>query len=380
MYLLIRARTHLLLAVAVAVLSAPVLAAASHASEAAGEGHSAYKKKKFREAASYFELAITYSPTHAEYYYWASLSHSGAMEDQDAYEWILGALSLSDDDARYHTQHARVCQYLGNPGEAVMAFEKAIARGASDGKLYADYGMVLKQSGHPYQAMEAYRKALSLNSDQPGVAFDLGQSLMELQDPHQAVSAFRQAVATDPRCVDCHLDLGDALLGTGNASAALAAYADVLRLSPEDYRARQRSIQACYALSDFDAARPHVQALQALYDVDKVYALGGMQAYVVDVFQVRDLTVKAYEYYAGQAPEGVQWTFLAFDPTGWQEREFAVRDAVAVASAGKRATRKSGVELVDIREGQAPELLTGWTQKVSYPTVRTTVIDWLKVE
>lgn len=380
MHLLIRLRATLLLAVAMAVLSAPVVAAASNASDAAGQGHSAYSSKKFREAASYFQLAITYDSTHADYYYWASLSHSGAMEDREAYEWILGALSLNDDDARYHAQHARVCQFLGNPGEAVMAFEKAIARGAADGKLYADYGMVLKQSGHPYQAMEAYRKALSLNPDQPGVAFDLGQSLMELQDPQQAVAAFRQAVATDPRCADCHLDLGDALLASGNAAAALGAYADVIRLSPSDYRPRQRSIQACYALSDFDAASPHVQALQALYDDDKVYALGGMQAYVVDVFQVRDLTVKAYEYYQGQAPDGIHWTFLAVDPTGWQERELAVRDAVSVASAGKRAARKSGVELVDVREGQAPELLTGWTQRVSYPTVRTTVIEWLKVE
>lgn len=380
MHLLIRLRTHLLLALALAVLSAPVLATASNASDAAGQGHTEYKKKKFREAASYFELAITYNPTHAEYYYWASKSHSGAMEDQDAYEWILGALSLDDADARYHAQHAHVCQFLGNPGEAVMAFEKAFARGASGGQLYADYGMVLKQSGHPYQAMEAYRKALSMQPDLPGVAFALGQSLMELQDPQQAVTAFRQAVATDPRCVDCHLDLGDALLATGNSSAALGAYADVIRLSPEDYRPRQRSIQACFALSDFDAARVHERALQALYDDDKVYALGGMQAYVVDVFQVRDLTVKAYQYYDGQAPDGIQWTFLAFDPTGWQERELALRDAVAVASAGRKATRKSGVELVDIREGQPPELLTGWTQKVSYPTVRTTVIEWLKVE
>lgn len=380
MHLLIRARLLPALALVLAVLIAQPPAAASNASDSANQGHSAYKKKKYREAASYFELAVTYNSTHAEYYYWASMSHSGAMQDRDAYEWILGALSLDDAEPRFHLQHARVCQFLGNPGESVMAFEKAIARGAGDGKLYADYGVVLEQSGHPYQAMEAYRKALSMDSSLSGVAFALGQSLMALQDPHQAVGAFQQAVAADPRCTDCHLDLGDALLATGNASAAIAAYADVIRLAPDDYRPRQRSIQACYAASDFDGARPHRKALQELYDQDKVYALGGMQAYVVDEFQVRDLTVKAYEYYDGEAPEGVHWTFLAVDPTGWQERELAVRDAVAVASPGKKAPRRSGVELVDIREGQAPELLTGWTQKVTYPTVKTTVTEWLKVE
>ncbi len=380
MHLLTRAHIPTLLALVLAVLIAQPPAAASNASDAANQGHSAYKKKKFREAASYFQLAVTYESTRAEYYYWASMSHSGAMEDQDAYEWILGALSLDDANPRYHVQHARVCQFLGNPGEAVMAFDKAFARGAGDGQMYADYGVVLEQSGHPFQAMEAYRKALSLDPTLSGVAFALGQSLTALQDPQQAVGAFQQAVAADPRCTLCHLALGDALLATGSASAALAAYGDVIRLAPDDYRPRQRAIQACYALSDFDGARPHRKALQELYDQDKVYALGGMQAYVVDEFQVRDLTVKAYEYYDGQAPDGVHWTFLAFDPTGWQERELAVRDAVAVASPGKKAPRRSGVELVDLREGQAPELLTGWTQKVTYPTAKTTVMEWLKVE
>jgi len=369
---------------AIALLLAALFAATAAASgarsatDAANQGHACYKKKQYREAASYFELAISFDATNAEYYYWSSMSHSAAMEDQEAYEWIRGALSLDESDARYHSQHGRACQYLGHPGEAVMAYEKALALRGDDAATWASYGMVLKQSGRPYQAMEAYRKALQLQPGLPGVAFDLGQSLMELKDPEQAAIAFRQAVEADPQCLECHLDLGDALMASGNPRGALSAYDEAHRRAPDDWRPHERSVQACYALADFQAADRHKRTLQQLFDQGKVYALGDRKAFIVDVFEVRDLTVKVYEYYEGHAPEGVQWTFLAFDPTGWQERELAVRDAVAVAATGKRAPRTSGTELVDVREGQSAELLTTWAQAVSYPTARTAVIEWLK--
>jgi len=353
-------------------------AAASDATDAARQGHAAYAKKKFREAASYFELALTYDPTRAEYHYWASMSHSGAMEDPEAYEWIRSALSLDDTDGRYHAQHGRVCQFLGNPGEAAMAFGKALAMAPDDAETWAAYGMVLKQSGHPYQAMEAYHKALELRPELPGVAFDLGQSLMELKDPEQAVGMFRRAVATDPRCLDCFLDLGDALMATGDPGGALTAYADAHRLAADDWRPPQRSIQACYTLADYAAADLHKRTLQKLYTQGKVYALAGLKGYVVEEFEVGDLTVKAYEYFDGEAPEGVRWTFLACDPTGWQEARMDVRDAVSVASGGRSVRRGLGMELVETREGQTPEMLSSWNQAVSYPTVRTTVIEWLR--
>ena len=361
------------------LLAGSAIASGAHsASDASTQGHACYKKKQYREAASYFELAISFDATNAEYYYWSSMSHSAAMEDQEAYEWIRGALSLDDTDPRIHAQHGRACQYLGHPGEAVMAFEKALELRGDDAATWASLGMVLKQSGHPYQAMEAYRKALSLQPDLPGVALDLGQSLMELKDPEQAAIAFRQAIEADPQCLECHLDLGDALLASRNPRGALTAYDEAHRRAPDDWRATGRSIQACYALADFEAADRHKRALQQLFDKGQVYALGDRKAFIVDVFEVRDLTVKVYEYFEGHAPDGVHWTFLAFDPTGWQERELAVRDTVPAATANKRAQRTSGMELVDVREGQPAELLTTWSQKVSYPTARTAVTEWLK--
>jgi len=363
---------------AILVAGDALASGARSATDAANQGHACYKKKQYREAASYFELAISFDATEAEYYYWSSMSHSAAMEDQEAYEWIRGALSLDETDARYHAQHGRACQYLGHPGEAVMAYEKALELNGGDAGIWASYAMVLKQSGHPYQAMEAYHKALDLKPDLPGVAFDLGQSLMELKDPEQAAVAFRKAVEAEPRCLECHIDLGDALMASGNPRAALAAYEDAHRQAPEDWRPTERSIQACYALADFQAAERHKRALQRMFDQGQVYALGDRKAFIVDRFEVRDLTVKVYEYYEGHAPDGVHWTFLAFDPTGWQERELAVRDAVAVAAPGGRAPRSSGVELVDVREDKPAELLTTWSKKVSYPTARTAVIEWLR--
>jgi len=359
------------------LLLAPIGARAGDAEEAAAQGHALYGKKKYRQAASYFSLAVTYDSTHADYYYWASMCHSAAMEDEDAYEWIRGALSLDETNMRYHVQHGRVCSFLGNPGEAAMAFEKALALGSGDAQLWADYGLVLKQSGRAYQAMEVYRKALAQGHSE--VAYDLGQSLMELQDPDQAVGAFRQAVAADPGCMDCYLDLGDALMITGDTRAALSAYGDAQGLAPDDWRPRQRSIRACYALSDFTAADVHKRALQKLYDKGQVHALADLKAYVVDVFEVGDLTVKAYEYYDGEGPEGVHWTFQAFDPTGWMDKELAARDAVAVAAPGRGSARRGGgMELVQNRENDTPMLLTSWTTAVSYPTVRTAVIAWLQ--
>jgi tetratricopeptide (TPR) repeat protein len=349
---------------------------AGEAENAASEGHKQYKQKKYREAASFFELAISLGGNKADNYYWASMGHSQAMEDQDAYEWILGALSLDDSDPRYHAQHGRVCMYLGTPGEAAMAFEKALAAVPADAELWAQYGRVLKQSGHPYQSIEALQKALELDPSKQDVAFELGLAMVELKDPQQAIGAFRKAVAADPKCLDCHISLGDALLASRQFDGALAAYADALRQDADDYRARERSVQACYGSGDYAAADPHKRALEKLYARGKVYGLSAREGYVVDEFSVGDLTVQTWEYFEGQGPEGVAWSFDAIDPTGWKEAEFAARSATIKKGGKARGVR--GLELVPVTDGISGEMIVAWPSSPSYPTVKTAVQDQLK--
>ncbi len=369
-------------ALAVALLAAAVqlpapAARAGEAENAVAEGHKRYQQKEYREAASYFELAITLGGNEAENYYWASMGHSKAMEDQEAYEWIMGALSLDDGDWRYHAQHGRVCMFLGNPGEAAMAFEKALEGNPGDAETWAQYGRVLKQSGHPYQSIEALQKAVDLDPSKQDVAYELGLAMVELKDPEQAVGAFRKAVAADPRCVECHLSLGDALLASRQFTAALAAYGEVLQLDGDDYRARQRSVQACYGMADYAAAEAHERALHKLYERGKVYGLSAREGYVVDEFSVGDLTVQAWEYFPGKAPEGVEWSFDAIDPTGWKAAEFAVREATIKKGGKAHGTR--GMELVPVTDGPTyGERIVGWPSTASYPTVKTAVTDWLK--
>ena len=369
--------SHLILPVLVLGLTAPSLPAlGSDASRAAAEGHKAYKDKKYRDAASHFSMAITFDGTHAEYYYWASMSHSAAMEDAEAYEWILGALSLDRSDPKIHAQHGRACLFMGNPGEAALAYEKALEMDPSSGRIWADYATVLKQSGHPYQAMEALQKAHGLDPGIPGLVLDLGLVLMEMGDPEEAVTPLRRAVADDPRCHGCQLALADALLASHDPRAALDAYGAALRLVPDDYRAVQRSIQCCYALADYDAARGHRRALQALYEDDKVYALGDRQGYVIDRFEVRDLAVQVYEYFDGEGPEGVQWSFVAYDPTGWREKELAAR--FPAGQDGRKKKQQAAMELVDVTGSGESAALTTWQQTPSYPSVKTAVIELLK--
>lgn len=351
-------------------------ARAGEAQNAASEGHKLYKQKKYREAASFFELAISLGGNEADNYYWASMGHSQAMEDKEAYEWILGALSLDDSDPRYHAQHGRVCMFLGNPGEASMAFEKALAGAPSDADTWVQYGRVLKQSGHPYQSIEALQKALELDPSKQDVAFELGLAMVELKDPEQAVGAFRKAVAADPRCLECYISLGDALLVSRQFSDALTAYAGALRLDASDYRARERSVQACYGMADYAAAEPHKRALQKLYARGKVYGLSAREGYVVDEFSVGDLTVQTWEYFDGEAPEGVTWSFDAIDPTGWKEAEFAARDATIRKGGKARGVR--GMELVPVTDGTPGEMIVAWPSSPSYPTVKTAVQDVLK--
>lgn len=368
--------SHLLLLVLGLGLVAPSLPAlASDASRAAAEGHKAYKAKKYRDAASHFSMAITYDGTHAEYYYWASMSHSAAMEDAEAYEWIVGALSLDRSDPKIHAQHGRACLFMGNPGEAAIAYEKALEMDPSSGKIWADYATVLKQSGHPYQAMEALQKAHQLDPSIEGLALDLGLVLMEMGDPEEAVTPLRRAVADDPRCHGCQLALADALLAGNDPRGALSAYTAALGLVPDDYRAVQRSIQCCYALADYDSARIHRRTLQGLYEDDKVYALGDRQGYIIDRFDTKELSVQVYEYFDGEGPEGVQWSFVAYDPSGWREKEIAAR--FPQGHDGRKKKQRAAMELVEVTDGGESAALTTWQQTPSYPSVKTAVIELL---
>lgn len=86
----------------------------------------------------------------------------------------------------------------GAHGEALDAYESALALGATSAELHFNLGNALADSGRPAEAIEVYRKALTLQSRYADAHSNLAESYVQLGDLIEAHRHWRAYLREDP--------------------------------------------------------------------------------------------------------------------------------------------------------------------------------------
>lgn len=160
------------------------------------------KQKKFEEASTYYEKAITLNPNHPHHYYsYAIFLLYEKNEKKQASEWLQKGLSI-------------------DPNYAL---------------LYVGLGNVHFVSKEYPQAVEMYEKGLSIDNNNPKAQYGLGRAYMALKDYDKALASFSQASKNASPFYACpYQGFGNVYRKIGNSTKAEKNYLRVIKLEPNE--------------------------------------------------------------------------------------------------------------------------------------------------
>jgi tetratricopeptide (TPR) repeat protein len=122
---------------------------------------------------------------------------------------------------------------IGDTGQAVELFNKAVAAAPQVAETHYNLGVALEARGETVDAVAAYREAVFLKPELASAHNNLGMALRRLGQLDEAVAAYRQAVAQSAGFAVAHNNLGVALKELDQPDEALAACDEAIRLNPD---------------------------------------------------------------------------------------------------------------------------------------------------
>jgi tetratricopeptide (TPR) repeat protein len=119
---------------------------------------------------------------------------------------------------------------LGDPAEAVRAYQKAMEIAQADqpkyDAVYANYADLLLKQGDYRRAFDAAAEAAQRNPEDPRNFFLAGKALVRLERPDVSLKWFAQAIALDPDYPEPHYLLSQAYRRLGRLDEAARALKD----------------------------------------------------------------------------------------------------------------------------------------------------------
>jgi tetratricopeptide (TPR) repeat protein len=118
----------------------------------------------------------------------------------------------------------------GSPGDAIQAYENAIAADERYADAYINLGCLLHTLGRLKEAEQAYRNGLLYCPREASLHFNLGVLLEDLRRGDAAVNSYESALRIDPAFADAHYNLARLLEQRSKTKDALRHYAEYRRL------------------------------------------------------------------------------------------------------------------------------------------------------
>lgn len=162
----------------------------------------------------------------------------------------FGFLS-ADEEAAALTNIGVGLSELGRYGDALAAFDKAIARNPRFFAAYPNRALAREKRGQVKGALDDYETALRMRPRDVGSLIGRGVLYLRRGVLDLALQDFEKAARADRRSLDAQYNLGLTYLALGRYGQAASALTAALRIAPSD---PQSYLQRGLALRTLDAA------------------------------------------------------------------------------------------------------------------------------
>jgi tetratricopeptide (TPR) repeat protein len=152
----------------------------------------------------------------------------------EARRLLDAALAACPDEPALHFHHGLLAMAARDWPEALVAFDRVLARNPAALTAMVNRGVALKSLDRVDEAIAAFEQALALRPDFADALHNLGVCQMRRGELGAALDTLGQAVALATGSAAVHHAYGNALRESGRRDEALAQFAAGLRLRPRD--------------------------------------------------------------------------------------------------------------------------------------------------
>ncbi len=244
-------------------------------------------------------------------------------------------------------QKGQVLFYLQKDGEAVAAFDRAVALDDKNHKSYFFKGLIARINRDLVEAEKCLRKACGIMPKNVDYWFEFGQVLIDTDQLEEAAIAMKKVLEIEPDNLKALSELGGISVHLNDLKAAYALLSKVvakdpgfglalynlgqtcqtmgkheealehfLRFSetrPDDWRPITKIVQECQALGKMKERDKHRKRLFDLRKKGKIDSLSQANLYCRDQFSVKDHGVMALEYFELEGEMAVRFSFHVRD-------------------------------------------------------------------
>lgn len=122
---------------------------------------------------------------------------------------------------------------VGDYTKAIVYYQKALAINPEYTKTLYNLANAYAETGRLQEAVAAYKKVLTLSPKHADAYLGLGVSYSDLKDYAQAVAAYKRAVEIKPDFANAYFDLGSTYEAMGKINEAMDAYKKAIAADPE---------------------------------------------------------------------------------------------------------------------------------------------------
>jgi tetratricopeptide (TPR) repeat protein len=174
------------------------------------------------------------------------------------------ALDAGEDPAAALEAIASLHLILGQPHQALEAYDRCLAVSEDNPRIWNQRGIALYMLGRSNDAEESFRRCFRNGASYAAAHNNLGAILWDAGQAREATNAFRKAARDDRALPIARLNLALALFRQGHFQLSLDAYRNVLRDQPENPAAWTGIGRVLLEFGEFAEARDAcVRAIQA---------------------------------------------------------------------------------------------------------------------
>ena len=231
-----------------------------------------------------------------------ALAQSGAPEE--ALTSLDRAIALAPELADAHGNRADVLVDMGRPAEAIASYDRALALAPQSLESWCNRGAALFDLGRHEDALASYEQAVTIKPQFAEAHLSRGNALFSLKRYSDAIAAFDMALALKPDDPAALNNKGSALCKEGRHHEAVACFDKALAIAPGQAGALMGRGIALIELGNLEGSLRTFDAL-LLVAPDSVDALNN-RGFVLNALNRREEAIESYERALGIDPEHVE--------------------------------------------------------------------------